>query len=90
MLALVGTLVLLALGAGFSNAADLVRATSACFVAVYLLSLASAVRILAGRIRACAIVSLALVAVVAVFSEALPASCRSRAALDRARRPRGR
>ena len=70
VLALVGTLVLLGLGAGLSSAAELVRATSACFVAVYLLSLASAVRILAGRIRACAIVSLALVAVVAVFSEA--------------------
>jgi amino acid efflux transporter len=70
VLALVGPLVLLALGAGFSNAADLVRATSACFVAVYLLSLASAVRILAGPIRACAIVSLALVTVVGVFSEA--------------------
>ena len=36
VLAFTGTLVLLALGAGFSNAADLVRATSACFVAVYL------------------------------------------------------
>ena len=56
VLAFVGTLVLLALGAGFSNAADLVRATSACFVAVYLLSLASAVRILDGRIRVAAIV----------------------------------
>ena len=70
VLALVGTVVLLALGAGFSSAADLVRATSACFVAVYLLSLTSAVRILAGRIRVAAMVSLALVAVVAVFSEA--------------------
>jgi len=68
VLALVGTVVLLALGAGFSNAADLVRATSACFVAVYLVSLASAVRILSGRVRLCAVVSLGLVAVVAVFS----------------------
>jgi amino acid efflux transporter len=70
VLALVGTVVLLALGAGFSSAADLVRATSACFVAVYLLSLTSAVRMLAGRIRVAAVVSLALVAVVAIFSEA--------------------
>jgi amino acid efflux transporter len=69
VLAFTGTVVLLALGAGFSNAADLVRATSACFVAVYLASLASAVRILSGRIRLAAIVSFALVAVVAVFSE---------------------
>ncbi|MFL6036981.1 MAG: amino acid permease [Gaiellaceae bacterium] len=70
VLALVGTVVLLALGAGFSSAADLVRATSACFVAVYLLSLASAVRILEGGMRVAAIVSLALVAAVAVFSSA--------------------
>jgi amino acid efflux transporter len=68
VLAVVGPLLLLALGAGVSSAADLVRATSACFVAVYLLSLASAVRILSGRIRIAALVSLALVAVVAVFS----------------------
>jgi amino acid efflux transporter len=70
VLALVGTVVLLALGAGFSSAADLVRATSACFVAVYLLSLASAVRILEGGMRVAAIVSLALVAAVAGFSSA--------------------
>jgi amino acid efflux transporter len=68
VLAVVGPLLLLALGAGVSSAADLVRATSACFVAVYLLSLASAVRILSGRIRLAALVSLALVAAVAVFS----------------------
>jgi amino acid efflux transporter len=68
VLAVVGPLLLLALGAGVSSAADLVRATSACFVAVYLLSLASAVRILNGRIRLAALVSLALVAAVAVFS----------------------
>src|SRR5580765_3557567 len=69
VLAFTGTFVLLALGAGFSNAADLVRATSACFVAVYLVSLASAVRILSGPIRVAAIASLALVAIVALFSE---------------------
>jgi amino acid efflux transporter len=70
VLAVIGPLLLLALGAGVSSAADLVRATSACFVAVYLLSLASAVRVLNGRIRLAALVSLALVAVVAVFSSA--------------------
>jgi amino acid efflux transporter len=68
VLAVVGPLLLLALGAGVSTAADLVRATSACFVAVYLLSLASAVRILNGRIRLAALVSLVLVGAVAVFS----------------------
>ena len=59
---------LLALGAGFSNAADLVRATCACFVAVYLLALGSATRILTGRTRLAAVVSVALTAAVAVFS----------------------
>jgi amino acid efflux transporter len=68
VLAVIGTLVLLALGAGVGTAADLVRATSACFVAVYVFSLASAVRILDGCLRAAAVVSLALVSVVAVFS----------------------
>jgi amino acid efflux transporter len=68
VLGIVGTVVLLALSGGFSSASDLVRATSACFVAVYLLSLASATRILSGRMRTAAIVSLALVGVVAVFS----------------------
>jgi amino acid efflux transporter len=68
VLGIVGTVVLLALSGGFSSASDLVRATSACFVAVYVLSLASATRILSGRMRTAAVVSLALVAVVAVFS----------------------
>src|SRR5205085_11574579 len=48
--------------------ADLIRATSACFVAVYVLALASAVRMLEGRLRLAAAVALALVCVVAVFS----------------------
>jgi amino acid efflux transporter len=96
VLAVVGTLVLLALGAGFSSASDLVRATSACFVAVYLLSLASAVRILEGWTRAAAIVSLALVAVVAFFSQAfllVPLAAALLALVARAasrRRARGR
>jgi amino acid efflux transporter len=47
-----------------------VRATSACFITVYVLALASAVRILAGRVRTAAAVALALVTVVAVFSSA--------------------
>ena len=45
----VGTLVLYLLLVGVSSTDALVRATSACFVAVYVLVLASAVRILAGR-----------------------------------------
>lgn len=46
----------------------LVRSTSACFVAVYLLALASAVGILAGRARVIAAIALASIAVVTVFS----------------------
>jgi amino acid efflux transporter len=57
-----------ALVAGFSSPGGLIRATSACFIAVYVLALASAVRMLAGRLRATAVVALALICVVAVFS----------------------
>ncbi|HZQ16916.1 MAG TPA: amino acid permease [Gaiellaceae bacterium] len=53
-------------GAGSTD--ELIRATSACFIAVYALALASATRILAGRMRAAAGCSLALVCVLAVFS----------------------
>jgi amino acid efflux transporter len=69
-LAVTGFALLLALAAGFSSASGLIRATSACFIAVYVLALASAVRMLTGRVRASAVVSLALVCVVAVFSSA--------------------
>jgi amino acid efflux transporter len=62
------TAILVALVAGLGSPSDLVRATSACFVAVYLLALASAVRILSGPYRATAGIALALMAVVAVFS----------------------
>ena len=54
--------------AGVGSTSGLVRATSACFVCVYLLAIGSAVRILDGAGRAAAIVALALIAVVAVFS----------------------
>jgi amino acid efflux transporter len=57
-----------ALAFGFSSPGGLIRATSACFIAVYVLALASAVRMLAGRLRATAVVALALICVVAVFS----------------------
>jgi amino acid efflux transporter len=68
VLAVVGSGLLVALAAGMSTTSDLIRATSACFIAVYVLALASAVRILRGRIRAAAALALALVSVVAVFS----------------------
>jgi amino acid efflux transporter len=65
-----GVLLLGALIAGVSDTDSLIRATSACFIAIYVLALASAARILEGRIRAAAIVALALVVVLAAFSSA--------------------
>lgn len=69
-LGVLATVFLGALAAGATSASELIRASSACFVAVYVLALASAVRLLAGRLRTGAAVSLALVCVVAVFSSA--------------------
>jgi amino acid efflux transporter len=54
---------------GAGSTTWLIRATSACFIAVYVLALVSAVRILDGRLRVAAAFSLALCAVLAVFSE---------------------
>jgi amino acid transporter len=56
--------------AGVGTADELVRATSACFIAVYILSLLSAIRILEGRVRLAAAASLALSLAIAVFSAA--------------------
>jgi amino acid efflux transporter len=56
--------------AGAVTTAELIRATSACFIAVYVLALLSAARILDGRVRAAAVVSLVLSSAVAVFSAA--------------------
>jgi amino acid efflux transporter len=70
-LAVIAVAVLVVLGglvAGVGSTSDLVRATSACFIAVYLLALGSAFRILTGRARAVAAVAVASVAVLAVFS----------------------
>jgi amino acid efflux transporter len=65
---IVGSVILVALVAGVGSTDDLVRATSACFVAVYVLALGSAVRILDGGGRVAAAIALALVLVVGVFS----------------------
>ena len=59
---------LAALAAGVSSTEDLVRATSALFIAVYVLALLSAIRILSGKIRAAAGFALAATLVLAVFS----------------------
>lgn len=68
VLGVCGAALLGALVAGVGSPEVLVRATSACFVAVYLAATASAVRILEGRARAAAAVSLALMLAVAGFS----------------------
>lgn len=54
--------------AGLAGTDTLVRSTSACFLAVYVLALGSAVRILDGRARLAACAALGLALVVAVFS----------------------
>lgn len=54
--------------AGISSTEAFVRGTSACFIAVYLLVLASAVRILESRVQLLALITLALTVVLAVFS----------------------
>jgi amino acid efflux transporter len=67
-IALAGCVLLAALVAGFSSTDALIRATSACFIAVYVLALAAAVRILPGRSRDAALAALTLMLAVAVFS----------------------
>jgi amino acid efflux transporter len=62
------TAVIFVVLAGVGTTSELIRATSACFIAVYVLALLSAVRILDGLVRIAAAVSLALAVVVTVFS----------------------
>jgi amino acid efflux transporter len=68
VVAAVGLPLFVALVAGLADAGELVRATSACFVAVYLAATASAVRILVGAARIAAVVSCLLTLLVAAFS----------------------
>jgi amino acid efflux transporter len=63
-----GCALLLLLAAGVTSTSALVRVTSACFVIVYLLALGAAIRLLAGLVRAAAILAFALICGVAVFS----------------------
>jgi amino acid efflux transporter len=63
-------IVIVAVLAGVGTTAELVRATSACFIAVYILALLSAIRILDGKVRIAAAASLALSVALAVFSAA--------------------
>ncbi len=68
LIATVGAALLAVLLAGASSTEDLIRATSACFVAVYALALISAIRILDGRVRLAAGFTLVLILALAVFS----------------------
>jgi amino acid efflux transporter len=70
VLAALAAVFLTALAVGISSTSDLIRASAACFIVVYVFALASATRLLGGRLRAAAALSLALVCVVAVFSSA--------------------
>jgi amino acid efflux transporter len=63
-----GVIVLSALVAGLASPGSLVRATSACFVLVYIAATASAVKILRGKSRVAAGASSALTLIVAAFS----------------------
>jgi amino acid efflux transporter len=68
LLAVAGGAFLAALLGGLSSTDDLIRATSACFIGVYVLALSSAVRILDGAVRVMAAATLALFVVLAGFS----------------------
>jgi amino acid efflux transporter len=86
-----GVLLLGGLAAGALSATDLVRATSSLFVGVYVLSIASAVKILRGRDRAVAMAAVILVVIIALFSGwyiAVPLVVAALALLQWARRPR--
>ena len=68
------------LAAGLVEVDPIVRAISACFVAVYVAATAAGVRLLDGRLRAAAALSLALVVVVLAFSGPYVAGARGRRA----------
>lgn len=63
-----GVVLFAGLIAGLLNVTDLVRGVSNLFVAVYVLTIASAVRILHGRDRAIAVAAVVMVAVLVLFS----------------------
>jgi amino acid efflux transporter len=66
--AITGTLILTLLATGVAGVEPFIRAASACFVAVYVAATAAGTRLLAGRVRAAAALSLSLVTVVLAFS----------------------
>jgi amino acid efflux transporter len=70
VIAAVGATLLAGLVLGLGSAEGLIRATSALFVAVYVLALLSAVRILDGRVRLAAVSAFACSLALAAFSAA--------------------
>ena len=66
--ATVGVVLLTALALGWLNVTELIRATSSLFVGVYVLAIASAVRILRGKVRAAALAAVIMVTIIAFFS----------------------
>src|SRR5689334_145798 len=68
LIAVPGVVLLGALVAGFSSTDALIRATSACFIGVYVLALLSAVRILEGTTRVMAAFTFVLICVLGAFS----------------------
>lgn len=92
LMAVSGAVLLTGLVAGIGSTSDLVRATSALFIAVYVLAVVSGVRILSGRARVAAVSALVFVLALAVFSAgflAVPAVVAGASvALRRALRPK--
>ena len=70
VIAALGIALLAGLRAGIGSTEDLVRAASALFIAVYVLAIFAAVRILDGLVRAASICALVLVLVLTIFSGA--------------------
>jgi amino acid efflux transporter len=68
VLAITGPVLLAALASGALTTTGLVRATSACFIAVYVVALAAAARLLSGALRIAAAVVACLAAGLALFS----------------------
>ena len=68
LFAAVSAVLLVLLGAGLVGTGDLVRASSAAFVAVYAPATAAGVRLLSGAARWCAGVALAAVLAILAFS----------------------
>jgi amino acid efflux transporter len=70
VIATVAAAILVVLAVGLADVQPLVRATSACFVAVYVTATAAGARLLDGRLRAVAALSFVLVVIVLAFSGA--------------------